>query len=240
MDERRVRQIGTPDRGLRRPGRHVRRHVPRLAAHEPPRARRTRRRVPAGALRAGRRRDRRRDAVVFRFRCELTEYLGSERIAVRRARGRLRLGQRGRLRAMPSWQLRAGARRRRRRGGRARPCPLLRRRDGSPDRAGPPRMTRPLGDARNDPRWLGAAMLAAGRSLYVVAARRAARPARLLLRGQRRAVGVETTTHFVGLTNFRSVLENPGLPARAAATRSSSPSARRPSSIAGATLLALA
>ena len=54
MYEGQVRQVGPPQDGLRAPGRHVRGHLPRLAADEPDPPGRHHRRLPAGEGAAGR------------------------------------------------------------------------------------------------------------------------------------------------------------------------------------------
>ena len=66
MNKGRVRQIGTPGRGLRRAGRHVRRHLPGLAPDEPRRGGGRDRGLPAGALLPGPRRSPSRDSVPMR------------------------------------------------------------------------------------------------------------------------------------------------------------------------------
>ena len=81
MDHGRIRQLGTPQRDLRRAGRHLRRHLPRLPADEPAAARtasssasaRSTSSSPEPAARADDRRP-------FPFHVHREEYLGAERL----------------------------------------------------------------------------------------------------------------------------------------------------------------
>ena len=195
-------------RGLRRPGGHVRRDVPGLAADEPARdgtgsswafARSTSARPTAP-------RPRRRGALPLPVR--------ADRVPGLRAPG-LRHGSRATSAGgevvwrFPSWEAGAGRRRgpRRRRGDGA--AALLRRRD-RPLRA--PR-TRLSGGPRR--RWLGPALLAPA-VLYIAALVGFPVLLAIFLARQRRARGKRRRSTSSGFAQLRRRARDPGVPGRAA------------------------